>query len=98
MMLNQMMLVPLQLFSNEASTEMVSAVDKVSNEPLWQVAIKGAQQKLNDKDLEKEKEWQESFEEKLKFTHFWNKLEFVGLPIFHYKHMTSEETKEVKPA
>ena len=64
----------------------------------WQVAIKGAQQKLNDKDLEeKEKLWQESWDKKWKFTIFsginWI---FLGLSIFLYIYMTSEETEKVK--
>ena len=65
---------------------------------VWQVATKGAQQKLNDKDMEeKEKLWQESFGKQIKFTFFPpKKWIFIGLPIFLYKHMTSEETEEVK--
>ena len=40
---------------------------------VWQVATKGAQQKLNDKDMEeKEKLWQESFDKKWKFTIFFS--------------------------
>ena len=57
---------------------------------VWQVATKGAQQKLNDKDMEeKEKLWQESFGKQIKFTHFfpekkWIFYRFAHLPLQTY--------------
>ena len=56
---------------------------------VWQVATKGAQQKLNDKDMEeKEKLWQESFGKQIKFTFFppqkMDFYRFAHLPLQTY--------------